>query len=118
MTQQRPTPEDGVVNVTIAVVRFEHLHAALGVGESRPRLSWTVVTTVAAWYQASYEIEAYGPDGRLRERTERIASDQSALVPWPFACASGASTDRLRHGARPMLSKQDYSMPEIGPRSS
>jgi alpha-L-rhamnosidase len=30
-------------------------------------------------------MEAYRPDGRLRERTERIASDQSVLVPWPFA---------------------------------
>src|SRR5579884_1344352 len=85
MTPQGPTPIDGAANVTIADVRFEHLRDAFGVGQACPRLSWTVETTVAEWYQAGYEIEAYGPDGQLRERTERVASDQSVLVPWPFA---------------------------------
>jgi alpha-L-rhamnosidase len=66
-------------------VRFEHHRDAIGVGEVRSRLSWTVQATVADWYQAGYEIEAYGPDGRMRDRTERVGSDQSVLVPWPFA---------------------------------
>ena len=70
MTPQGSTPIDGAANVTIADVRFEHHRDALGIGEVRPRLSWTVETTVAAWYQAGYELEAYGPDGRLREQTE------------------------------------------------
>jgi alpha-L-rhamnosidase len=90
MTHQETTPQgsmpvDGACGVAIADVRFERHRDALGIGEVRPRLSWTVETTVAQWYQAGYEIEGYGPDGRLRERTERVASDQSVLVPWPFA---------------------------------
>ena len=70
-----------------------HHRDAIGIGEICPRLSWTVQTTIADWYQAGYEIEAYGPDGRLRERTERLASDQSVLVRWPFAPLS--SRERL-----------------------
>src|SRR2546428_11874555 len=93
MTQQGSTPVDGVSGVTIADVRFEHRRDALGVGEARPRLSWIVTTSVATWRQAGYEIEAYGSEGRLRGRTGRVESDQSVLVPWPFAPLS--SRERL-----------------------
>jgi alpha-L-rhamnosidase len=93
MTPQGSMPVDGVSDVAIAEVRFEHHRDALGIGEVGPRLSWTVETTVADWYQASYEIEAYESDGRLHERTERVASDQSVLVPWPFRPL--ASRERL-----------------------
>ncbi len=82
--------------ITIECVRFEHLHVAIGVGEVCPRLSWTVQTTVADWYQAGYEIEAYGPDGRMRERTERVDSNQSVLVPWPFAPLSSRESLTVR----------------------
>src|SRR5205809_683122 len=85
MTQQGSTPVDNVSDVTIADIRFEHLREVLGVGEAQPRLSWTVATAASAWYQASYEIEAYTSDGRLRGRTEQIESSQSVLLPWPFA---------------------------------
>jgi len=85
MTQQGSTPADSVADVTIADIRFEHHREALGVGEARPRLSWTVATTASGWSQTGYEIEAYRPGGRLRDRTERIASSESVLLPWPFA---------------------------------
>ncbi len=84
MTQQESTPVDGVPNVTIAEVRFEHHHDALGVGEARPRLSWIITTTTTGWRQSRYEIEAYGPGGQLRDQTGRVESNQSVLVPWPF----------------------------------
>jgi alpha-L-rhamnosidase len=93
MTQQGSTPVDGVSGVTIADVRFEHHRDALGVGEARPRLSWIVTTSVAGWRQAGYEIEAYGSEGRLRGRIGWVESDQSVLVPWPFAPLS--SRERL-----------------------
>src|SRR5947209_12028584 len=93
MTPQGSMPVDRACDVAIADICFEHHRDALGIGEVRPRLSWTVKTTVADWYQAGYEIEAYEPDGRLRVRTERVASDQSVLVPWPFAPLS--SRERL-----------------------
>jgi alpha-L-rhamnosidase len=85
MTQQESTSGSGGPDTSIAGVRFEHHRNALGVGESRPRLSWIVATTATGWPQAGYEIEAHGSDGRLRERTGRVESDQSVLVPWPFA---------------------------------
>ena len=93
MKQQGTTPSDGASDVTIADVRFEHHRDALGIGEARPRLSWIVATEVAGWRQAGYEIEAYGSDGLLHRRTDRVESDQSVLVPWPFAPLS--SRERL-----------------------
>ena len=69
----------------ITSVRFEHLRDTLGIGENCPRLSWTIAPTTEPWYQSSYQIESYDGDGQLRERTERIDSGQSVLVPWPFA---------------------------------
>jgi alpha-L-rhamnosidase len=86
----------GFPNVTIAAIRFEHFRDALGVGQERPRLSWIVDTATAGWRQTGYEIESYGPEGQLCERTGRVESDQSVLVPWPFAPLSS----RKRLGIR------------------
>src|SRR5439155_488706 len=88
MRQQGSTPgdrADGASDVTVAEVRFEHHRDSFGIGEAQPRLSWIVDTTTVGWRQTGYEIEAYRSDGQLRERTERVESDQSALVSWPFA---------------------------------
>jgi len=75
----------GATDTAIASLRFEHRPDALGIGTAQPRLSWIVQTSVAGWRQAGYEIEAYEPDGKLRDQTGRVESDQSVLVPWPFA---------------------------------
>ena len=84
MTHQVSTPGNGTPCASIADLRFEHHRDTLGVGEPRPRLSWTVMTTVAGWYQAAYEVEAYRWDGQLHDQTGRVESNQSVLVPWPF----------------------------------
>src|SRR5262245_38446113 len=84
MAQPASTPGAGTASVSIADVRFEHRHGALGIGAAEPRLSWIVATEASGWRQAGYEIEAYGPDNALRDQTGRVASDQSVLVPWPF----------------------------------
>jgi len=90
MTQQRSTPGGAAPEITIADVHFEHHREAMGIGTSSPRLSWTIATTAIGWRQAAYQIEAYGPDGQPRGATDRIPSDQSVLLPWPFApLASG-----------------------------
>jgi alpha-L-rhamnosidase len=88
MTQESVTPGDSssvTSGVTIADLHFEHRRDALGVGVPRPRLSWIVNTATTGWQQVSYEIEAYKPDGQLHDQTGRVNSDQSVLVPWPFA---------------------------------
>jgi len=96
MRQQGSTPgdrADGASDVTVAEVRFEHHRDSFGIGEAQPRLSWIVDTTTVGWRQTGYEIEAYRSEGQLRERTERVESDQSVLVSWPFAPLS--SRERL-----------------------
>jgi alpha-L-rhamnosidase len=44
--------------VAVADLRFEHHRDPLGVGEPRPRLSWTAPTSIPGWRQAAYEIAA------------------------------------------------------------
>ncbi|XVS60978.1 family 78 glycoside hydrolase catalytic domain [Actinosynnema sp. CA-299493] len=70
--------------VRVSPPTAEHHREALGIGESTPRLSWTVDDPAGGWRQASYEIEVSGPDGVVR-RTGRVGSAQSHLVPWPVA---------------------------------
>src|SRR5258705_8340071 len=85
MTQQVSKLDDRSPDITIASVRVEHRRDALGIGTAEPRLSWIVATEAAGWRQIGYAIEAYGPDNDLRDQTGRVESDQSVLVPWPFA---------------------------------
>ncbi|MFI6541268.1 family 78 glycoside hydrolase catalytic domain [Nonomuraea sp. NPDC050547] len=75
----------------IAAPRFEHLDEALGLGESRPRLSWTVDSESPGWRQSAYEISARG------ERV-LVESAESVLVPWPFAPL--AARERVEVGVR------------------
>ncbi|MBO0789544.1 MAG: family 78 glycoside hydrolase catalytic domain [Ktedonobacteraceae bacterium] len=82
-----------ISNVVIESVRFEQHREALGIGAARPRLSWISQTTQADWRQIGYEIEAYYSEDQLREQTNRVESDQSVLVEWPFAPLS--SRERL-----------------------
>ncbi|MDQ5850545.1 MAG: glycoside hydrolase family 78 protein [Chloroflexota bacterium] len=93
MTHEGSTPADETAAITINDVRFEHRPDALGIGTAQPRLSWIVATGTGGWRQAAYEIEAHGPDGRVRDGTGRVESDQLVLVPWPFASLS--SRERL-----------------------
>jgi alpha-L-rhamnosidase len=71
-------------DISVNILRFEHLRENLGIGASRPRLSWAVETHSRNWRQTAYEIEAYGMDGQLQCQTGQVVSDQSILVDWPF----------------------------------
>lgn len=66
-------------------LHVEHLQDALGIGAAKPRLSWSVQTETPCWYQKAYQIELSDAEGHLLHQTERIESDQSVLVAWPFA---------------------------------
>lgn len=79
--------------MTILNVRIEHLRDAFGIGTARPRLSWIVEAESQGWRQTAYEIKAHDADGKSRESTGRVESDQSVLVDWPFAHLS--SRERL-----------------------
>jgi len=96
ITQRESIPGDGEPGVTIARVSFELHRDAFGVGESRPRLSWTIETVIPGWRQTAYELEAYGSDGRLVEWTDKVESNQSVLVPWPFSPLSSRERRTIR----------------------
>ncbi len=90
MTQQGSlNPESKLVKnatgVSIEELSFEHVQDTLGIGTSKPRLSWIVGTNLTGWSQTAYEIEAYNLDGQLFGQTGRIESAESVLLPWPFA---------------------------------
>lgn len=68
----------------VTTPRFEHTDQALGMGASCPRLSWTVETVARNWRQSAYEIELCIAQ-QAPQLSGRLASDQSVLVPWPFA---------------------------------
>ena len=70
--------------IEINTLRFEHLREPLGIGVDRPRLSWTIGTSIPNWRQAAYEVECYDNDGERRGQTGKVESGESVLVPWPF----------------------------------
>src|SRR5207249_2242149 len=70
------------VTVRVASLRFEHHREPLGIGESRPRLSWKVTTDVPNWLQAGYELQLLDQQGDLAWSSGRVVSAESVLVPW------------------------------------
>ena len=62
-------------------VRFESGVEALGIGVAAPRVSWSVLTDDPGWMQSGYEISLH--DGTQEWSSGRIASHESAFVPWP-----------------------------------
>ena len=80
--------DNKMTSTTTLNVRIEHLRETLGIGMAQPRLSWMINTESREWNQSAYEIESYDANGKLRDQTGKIESDQSVLVAWPFASLS------------------------------
>jgi alpha-L-rhamnosidase len=93
--------------------RFEHHHRPLGIGESAPRLSWTVVTDLPGWLQHAYEIEISDETGATLTATGVVRSDQSVLVSWPGAELGS----RQRRGVRVRVHGGDGHISDWSPRS-
>ena len=64
----------------VSAPRIEHHRDPFGIGESRPRLSWTLSDAPAGWRQQRYAITVRRADG---EETVEVASAAQVLVPWP-----------------------------------
>ncbi len=79
--------------VTPGTPRFEHHRAALGIGESQPRLSWKT-TAEPGWTQVAYEVEITR-DGQVTT-SGRIESDESVLVPWPAPALASRERANVR----------------------
>ena len=78
------------MTITVSPVRFEHHRDALGIGESRPRLSWIVESAPAGWRAASCELERRGGE------VVTVVGDESVLVTWPFAALGSRERAEVR----------------------
>jgi alpha-L-rhamnosidase len=67
------------MQATPSMITVEHHREPLGIGERRPRLSWTV-SAPPEWRQAAYEIELSRDPGTS---VVRVESPDQVLVPWP-----------------------------------
>ncbi|KAL3443158.1 bacterial alpha-L-rhamnosidase domain protein [Aspergillus insuetus] len=77
-----------MTNPRIVDVRFEHYPTgkrALGVDDSKPRISWRFSEVQADFEQTGYEIEVSrnGPSGASTVDVILVSSSESHLVPWP-----------------------------------
>ena len=79
-------------DVSVDPVTFEHHREPLGVGETRPRLSWVTRTDVPGWRQAAYELQIGDWS------SGRVDSAESVLVPWeaPELASRERRTVRVR----------------------
>jgi alpha-L-rhamnosidase len=97
-----------VTHLRVEPPGFEHHRHPFGIGESAPRLSWTITTDIPGWRQQEYEIEL--GDGTS---TGRVESGESVLVPWP----GDQLRSRERHGARVRVHGRDGSVSDWSPWS-
>jgi alpha-L-rhamnosidase len=85
------TPESVAAPVQVRDVRAEyHRGRALGIGESRPRVSWITATEISGWFQAAYELEIDG------DSFGRIESADSVFVAWPAPSLGSRSAHSAR----------------------
>ncbi|RJO73734.1 alpha-L-rhamnosidase [Nocardia panacis] len=80
----------------VSAPSFEHHRQALGIGEARPRISWTT-RAPAEWRQDGYEIEVVRANGEVF-RSGRIAGADSALVAWPTRALDSRESAQVRVG--------------------
>lgn len=101
MAGQKVTPCKHVtMAVSISQVTFEHHRQALGIAETKPRISWRFAGNASEWEQSAYELEVRrGSDGD--SHTYSQDSPESVLVPWPedpLSATEQASVRARAHG--------------------
>jgi hypothetical protein len=82
--------------LAITPVRFEHHREPLGIGDTRPRLSWVVTAAPAGWSQAGYDLQARSADGSVESC--HADSNESVLVAWPFTPLAARQRREVRVG--------------------
>ncbi|PVH68240.1 glycoside hydrolase family 78 protein [Cadophora sp. DSE1049] len=105
--------------VRITDVTLEHHREALGIGETKPRISWRFAGVTADWVQSSYEVEIENPETpHLPIEKFSVSSSESSLVPWPGKPLDSRASRILRvralseeHGETPW---SDYVHVEAG----
>lgn len=98
--------------VSLSQLSFEHHRPALGIGETKPRISWRFEGTAVDWEQTGYDLEIIRePDGV--PKVFNVNSSDSILVPWPdepLKSAESASVRARAHGKSGQPSA-DWSSP-------
>ncbi|KAE8332570.1 bacterial alpha-L-rhamnosidase-domain-containing protein [Aspergillus sergii] len=102
--------------VSISQVSFEHHREALGIAESKPRISWRFEGVAPNWTQAGYDLEI------LRDGVPQVYSvnsSDSILVPWPDTALGTAEEAKVRaraHGSQDQSSTpwSDWASVEPG----
>ncbi|KAI2629287.1 glycoside hydrolase family 78 protein [Hypomontagnella submonticulosa] len=84
--------------VAISQVFFEHHRIALGIGESKPRISWRFDGDFPSWTQSSYDIEVTKKTQNQTAQVElfQYNSSDSVLVPWPSVSLTSAESATVR----------------------
>ncbi|MFC8798628.1 family 78 glycoside hydrolase catalytic domain [Promicromonospora sp. NPDC057138] len=67
---------------SVSRVRVERRTDGAFADTPTPRLSWTVDSAVPGWWQAGAEVRLDG--GQAGERVQRLETDESRFVAWPF----------------------------------
>ncbi|MBT0993839.1 family 78 glycoside hydrolase catalytic domain [Cellulomonas sp. DKR-3] len=81
-----PAPRAAAPLAAPVDLRVEHAEpGAVGLGSTRPRLSWVVPTAPEGWAQAAYEVEGTitRADGGTEPVHAAVESERSVLVDWP-----------------------------------
>jgi len=92
--QTPQTPQTPISHaVTISQVSFEHHRTALGIAETKPRISWRFDGDVLDWEQTDYEVEITRSG---KTANFPVKSSDSIYVPWPDAPLGEAESAMVR----------------------
>ncbi|KAL3492160.1 bacterial alpha-L-rhamnosidase domain protein [Aspergillus germanicus] len=105
-----------MTNSRILDVRFEHYPAgkrALGVDDSKPRISWRFIDVESDFEQTGYEIEVSrtSPCGASTVEVINVSSSESHLVPWPQPHNALASREKCSVRVRVWGKNQPNPLP-------
>lgn len=85
------------MSVSISQLSFEHHRMALGIGESKPRVSWRFQGDAPDWEQSSYDIQvARNGQGENNPAIYSQNSSESLYVPWPDKELGSMESARVR----------------------
>lgn len=82
-----------MIAVAVDVPRIEHHRTPFGIGEPRPRISWTISAAPPGWQQAAYRIDI---ERAGSGRSFQSSGDSQLLVDWPDAALNSRERARVR----------------------
>ncbi|MEU1973008.1 family 78 glycoside hydrolase catalytic domain [Microbacterium sp. NPDC019599] len=85
------------MTATVSAPRIEHHRDARGIGESRPRLSWSVTSAPAGWRQHAYRVEVRRG---AASGSFDVESPEQVLVAWPAEALASREIAEVRVSVR------------------